>query len=219
MPTFIEVNCNFCQETFQQPLKLFNNNLRRKCNNYCSKECSDKSHNKSLQVTCDECGIVFKKTRAEIKNTKHNFCSKHCSGVYYNKHKKHGYRRSKLEIYIEKKLKETYGDQFAKFNDVTMIGSELDIYIPSLKLAFELNGILHYEPIYGPDKLKYIKNNDERKLQACIEKQISFCIIDTSKFIYFKESKADEFLKMIIGIIKKKMDAGDGVEPSRALYV
>jgi len=100
-----------------------------------------------------------------------------------------------------------------------MIGSELDIYIPSLNLAFELNGILHYEPIYGPDKLKYIKNNDDRKLQACIEKQISFCIIDTSNFRYFKESKAEEFLTMIISIIKKKKEAGDGVEPTQALYV
>jgi endogenous inhibitor of DNA gyrase (YacG/DUF329 family) len=172
MPTLIDVNCNFCNNPFQQPLKLFNNNLRRNCNNYCSIDCSNKAHDKSLQVTCDECGITFKKTRAEIKNTKHNFCSKHCSGVYYNKHKKHGYRRSKLEIYIEKKLIETYGDQFARFNDVTMIGSELDIYIPSLNLAFELNGILHYEPIYGPDKLKYIKNNDDRIVSRTVLSRI-----------------------------------------------
>lgn len=219
MPTFIDVNCNYCNKPFQLTLKIFNNNLKRNCNNYCSKECSDKAHNKTLEVTCNECGITFKKRRAEIKKTKHNFCSKKCAGTYYNKHKKNGYRRSKLEIYIEKKLKATYGDQFAKFNDVSMIGSELDIYIPSLNLAFELNGILHYEPIYGPDKLKYIQNNDERKLQACIEKQISFCIIDTSHFRYFKESKAEEFFNMIKSIIKKKMDAGDGVEPSRALYV
>ena len=81
---------------------------------------------------------------------------------------------------------------------------ELDIYIPSLKLAFELNGIYHYEPIHGSDKLNKIQNNDNRKFQACAEQGISLCIIDTSSQSYFKENTSEKFLKIIINIINSK---------------
>jgi len=44
-----------------------------------------------------------------------------------------------------------YPDLVIHFNKKDAINSELDIYIPSLKLAFELNGIFHYEPIFGKE--------------------------------------------------------------------
>lgn len=57
----------------------------------------------------------------------------------------------------------------------------MDIYIPVLSLAFELNGIFHYEPIYGEGKLLSIQNNDDRKFQACLEHDIELCIINSSE--------------------------------------
>jgi len=71
-----------------------------------------------------------------------------------------------------------------------------------LKLAFELNGIFHYEPIYGPKKLSSIQNNDHRKFQACAEAGISLCIIDTSGQTYFKESTSQKYLDIIISIVR-----------------
>lgn len=41
-----------------------------------------------------------------------------------------------------------------KFNDRETIGLKLDIYIPSLKLAFEINGVFHRKNIFG--KLAFI---------------------------------------------------------------
>ena len=82
--------------------------------------------------------------------------------------------------------------------------SELDIYIPSLKLAFELNGIFHYEPIHGMDLLSKIQNNDNRKILACAEQQIELCIIDSTDLKYFKLNKAEKYLKIITDIINQK---------------
>ncbi len=75
-----------------------------------------------------------------------------------------------------------------------------------MKLAFELNGIFHYEPIYGDKKLGQIQNNDNNKFMACIENGISLCIIDTSKFGYFKLDAANKFLDIITNIIDDKLN-------------
>lgn len=78
-----------------------------------------------------------------------------------------------------------------------------NFYFPELKLAFELNGIFHYEPIYGPEKLASIQNNDHRKFAACAEAGISLCIIDCSRMVNFKEPKAEVFLDIICDILDK----------------
>ena len=73
-------------------------------------------------------------------------------------------------------------------------------------MAFELNGIFHYEPIYGEEKLDKIQNNDERKFAACREAGISLCIIDTSSQKYVKPNTSKKYLDIIIEIINKHTD-------------
>ena len=88
------------------------------------------------------------------------------------------------------------------FNRKDAINSELDIYIPELKLAFELNGIFHYESIYGSEKLNQIQNNDNRKFQACLEQGIELCIIDTS---WIKHNTLPKMTK-VLSIVEKVID-------------
>lgn len=133
------------------------------------------------------------------------FCSSKCSGTYNSAHKTRGIRRSKLEVWLEQELKTHYPHLDILYNDRTTIKAELDIYIPSLKLAFELNGIFHYEPIYGPERLAAIQNNDQRRFQACLERGIELCILDTSRINYFKLSKVQPFLDIITRLIDDKM--------------
>jgi len=111
---------------------------------------------------------------------------------------------SKLEKWLHAQLPDLYPGVEFHFNRKDAINSELDIYIPSLRLAFELNGIFHYEPIYGPEKLAGVQNNDQRKFQACLERGIELCIIDVSRMVNFKERRALEFLEVIREVLRRR---------------
>jgi hypothetical protein len=171
---------------------------------YCSHDCASNAQIKKQKVKCLQCSADFEKDLNQIKKCPNNFCSRSCAATYRNTHKITGNRRSKLEIWLEEKLKELYPNLEIKFNHKDVINSELDIYVPKLNIAFELNGIFHYEPIYGAEKLASIQNNDNRKFQACLEKGIELVIIDTSRQVYVKPKTSQKYLDIITKIIEQK---------------
>jgi hypothetical protein len=208
----LEVTCICCGTVFTIPKKAITlankNTSRRKCN-YCSPQCAGIAKNTKTKVSCKQCGKEFLKPPCEV--SKNNFCNHSCRATYCNTHKSRGYRRSKLEIWLETELTKLYKIEI-KYNSIEVINAELDIYIPELKLAFELNGIFHYEPIYGQEKLSKIKSNDSRKMQACLERGIELCIIDTSPLRYFKAEKAKIYLEIIKRIISYKLVGSQGIQ-------
>ena len=125
------------------------------------------------------------------------FCSKSCATTYNNKNKKIGTRRSKLELYIEEVLSKQFNSEEVWFNDKKTIGSELDIYFPKLKLAFELNGPFHYRPIYGEKKFNRIKKMDEQKKSLCKTKGIELVSIDTQNQLQFTEQSSIIYVEAI----------------------
>jgi hypothetical protein len=202
----LPLQCSYCKKEFKKVKSQIQAMTKGNCNHTgacCSKICMGflKTLKNTTIVNCKNCNKEFKKNNSQIKKYPNNFCSSKCSGTYTQTHKTYGTRRSKLEIYLESKLIELYPNLEIHFNRKDTINSELDIYIPSLKLAFELNGIFHYEPVYGQEKLDKILNNDNRKFQACFEKNISLCIIDVSKEKYFKEKLSNKYLDIICKII------------------
>lgn len=200
--------CAICEKIFYKEKRIIKralNNYDGNNGNFCSRSCYMKSLGGREQVTCKHCGNEFTKRLSQIKKHKNNFCSQSCAATYNNMYKTTGNRRSKLEVWLEFKLLNLYPDLVILFNEKKIINSEIDIYIPSLKLAFELNGIFHYEPIYGQDKLNQIINNDNRKFQACIEHGIELCLIDTSSQKYFKENTSQKFLNIIVTIINTRL--------------
>lgn len=204
----LPLQCEFCKKQFLMDKKYIlkalkpNTNVKCRC---CSKQCAYqlKIYESTVMLNCEQCGKPTRRTNSTV--SKHNFCSQSCGAVYNNAHKTHGYRRAKLEIWLANKLAITYPILLFLFNNKSTINSELDIYIPSLKLAFELNGISHYEPIYGVDKLNNIKNNDNRKIQACLEQEIELYIINTSSQKRFTEQSSHKFLDIIYSIINAKI--------------
>jgi hypothetical protein len=203
----LPLECLNCHTTFYKQKRRIQSAKKSigtdKCN-FCSPQCLGEYRNQKLKITCKNCSKPFEKRLKEIKKTKNNFCSHSCATTYQNAHKTTGTKRSKLEIWLESQLEPRYPNMI-KYNNTEAINSELDIYIPSLSLAFELNGIFHYEPIYGPEKLFKIQNNDQRKFQACIEYNIELCILDVSWIKHFKEHHAQKYLKIITDIIDTKL--------------
>lgn len=160
------------------------------------------------EVVCCNCGKTFTKQRHRIKDGQSNFCSTSCAATYRNSHKHYGTRRSKLENWLQEQLLKLYPDLEIHFNRKDAINAELDIYIPSLNLAFELNGIFHYEPIYGLEKLESIQNNDNRKLQTCLEKEIELVFINCSDQQKFKKTTSQKYLDIITSLINSKVSGG-----------
>lgn len=172
---------------------------------FCSKSCQCKSRITKEQVTCSNCNRNFNKTKNQLNRSKNHFCSCTCSVSYNNKYKTHGNRRSKLEKWLQEQLTILYPNLDIHYNQKLAINSELDIYIPSLNLAFELNGIFHYEPIYGINKLKQTKLNDISKTKACHDVKIDLCVIDTSGQKYFKPATSYKYLVIINTILKSRL--------------
>jgi hypothetical protein len=76
-------------------------------------------------------------------------------------------------------------------NDKELLdGYEVDISIPELKLAIEWNGIVHFKPIYGKQKLQKIQSRDAEKLKIANDKNINLIVIPdlVSKEAYVKEA-------------------------------
>ncbi len=148
------------------------------------------------------------------KGAKNYFCSNFCKGTHSAQNRKTGTNRSKLEIWLELQLRQYYPNLNILFNETSAIKAELDIYIPSLQLAFELNGPFHYEPIFGPDKLAKTQSNDQRKFLACAESGIDLCVIDTHNARYFKPKSSQQFLDIIVKLITDKSVDPAGYAPA-----
>ena len=207
--SFIELICDVCNKNFTRRRSQVRRELKlikgTHINTYCSQKCAGKGNN--ITKPCAKCGTETTKLLKEFKKSKSGnlFCSRSCAATYNNLHKTTGTRRSKLEVWLEEQLQSQYPNLEILFNEKEAISSELDIYLPKLNLAFELNGIYHYEPIHGQEKLASIKNNDGRKFQACLEKGIELCIIDSSKMIRFTTKGSEQYLKIILDIIDLKI--------------
>lgn len=206
----LPLECKYCNKSFFLQKKMINrafaNKGRIRANNYCSKSCQYADLCHPTIVNCTYCDKSFAKQPKEIKKYKNNFCCKSHAATWNNTHKTKGTRISKLEKWLSLKLNELYPNLEIHFNKKDAIDAELDIFIPKFKLAFELNGIFHYEPIYGDKKLLQTQTNDTRKMQACFERGIEICIIDVSNQTYFREKTSIIFLNIVKNIIDSKIN-------------
>lgn len=200
----LPLECYHCQKTFYWIKSQINavGKTKDRQGKYCSRKCTANSRITIKNVICLQCNKTFQKLPSNINKTPNHFCSRSCACTYHNIHKTHGTRRSKLESYLEEQVRLMYPDLKLICNSKETINSELDFYFPDLKFAIELNGIFHYEPIYGQNKFEKIQNNDKQKFVECNKIGIELCIIDSSSCKHLTQNAKDKYWNIVDTLIK-----------------
>lgn len=136
-------------------------------------------------MNCQQCNQTF--LSKECRKTKHGkrFCSKSCRMKYFNIHH-HVHSKvntSYPENYLFSLLTAEFPNLDIQKNNRTFLrcGLEIDILIPSIKLAIEINGPVHYKPIFGEDRLLKVQRKDKTKTKELQSRQIDLVVLDVSE--------------------------------------
>lgn len=215
----VKLYCFNCKKSFERVKNQVQRAVKRRTAKYCSRTCARQSTSLSKNVVCENCGKMFLKQNVEILRSSKHFCSLSCAAKYNNRNKNLGKgRRSKAEDYLFNLIQIDFPELQIIQNERNLLSSglEIDILIPNIKLAIELNGPTHYFPLFGEEKLKRIQLFDLLKQNEIIDLGYKLIIVDISSQNYFKKIKVmldKHYLAKIKPIIKLSMPR-DGVEPS-----
>jgi hypothetical protein len=172
------------------------------CSLDCAKILIKSIRQKLTFYNCHICGKdIIVSPPSRNRKSKIRVCSPDCRNQYMKTVDKKIRTRSKMEFFIENQIKLNYPSLNFTTNDRTVINYELDFYFKDLKFAIELNGIFHYEPIYGNDKLEKTKFNDSQKIILCYESGIELCVIDISSVDKLTQKNKDKFWSIINEIL------------------
>lgn len=182
MSTTISLTCSYCSTAFEKKQKDFKSNSKNEY--FCERKCFNLRRRKRTEVSCTNCKFLFMKKTCDV--TENNFCSQHCMAIFGNANRKIDprlMRKSKAEIYLHEKFQKLFPMTIIECNNRKICkGLELDFYIPEWNMAIELNGPLHYFPIYGKEKLNKIIERDQRKTKIAQKLSMTLLILDISSF-------------------------------------
>jgi hypothetical protein len=185
-----KLQCFNCNEEFLIEKYRVQRALERGTGKYCSQTCARHARRTSQEVLCVNCQTIFRKHGGELKRTSKHFCSRSCAARYNNRHKNLGVgRRSKAEDYLISLIRRDFPSLEIIQNSRALLpsGLEVDILIPQSKLAIELNGPVHYFPLFGKQKLARIQAADISKQIEIETMSYNLLVIDISKTGYFKK--------------------------------
>lgn len=164
-----------------------------------------------IEFVCTNCANEFSREKRQVsssiaKNVSNYFCSRSCNVSYNNKHKAQGELRSSIEVWIEGRIKEKWPNLEVHYNRKDAVEAELDIYVPSLRLAFEINGRSHYEPIWGEDVFQKTQANDLMKAEACKKAGIELVVVDAGKFKAIKrDPNFERIVNSVLGVLTERV--------------
>lgn len=172
--TQIKKLCEYCHK---QIITRLNGNQK-----YCSVKCTINSQKTGSIVPCVFCKKSVFRIPSQIKVAKCIFCSSSCKGKYYAQ-KNNGHRRSSSEIKLTEMIKLDFPNLPIDTNIRSVLDCrlEIDIWIPEIKLAIELNGPCHYFSLYGEKTFKRTLTNDEIKKKEILQKGYNLLIININQ--------------------------------------
>ena len=143
---------------------------------------------------CNRCTRDVHRVRPALPETV--YCSPGCRKAADRDKRPRKSTRSKIELYIEAGFTRDHPSTQVLYNSRTLIGLELDIYFPEYKVAVELNGVFHYQPIFGGRSLYRTQRNDARKRERCQRKGIYLFVIDISHIKKFTPEVNEELYQI-----------------------
>lgn len=109
---------------------------------------------------------------------------------------------SKTEKYLMCELtKHGYLVEFHKRNLLTNERLEVDLFLPKLGTAIEINGVSHYEPIHGEDSLKQKQSADASKYGLLISSK--FCVIVIKHIV---KDVSDVYHRKLLALVIEQLE-------------
>ncbi len=155
-----------------------------------------------------------------MRKSKHGkpYCSKSCRMRHYNANilERTSNQRSKAEDILLSLLREAFPAMEILANCRTLVsnGLEVDLYVPAAKLAIELNGPVHYLPIYGEERLTKVRFKDAQKHAELHAMGIRLLVLDISRLQTRKRTEAFLKTQFVEAIQPLLMEARVGVPPT-----
>lgn len=215
----IKLICFSCKKEYTKPIYDIKKETKKNfCSNLCRIGSSYGINDKNQIVKCINCGKDCLKSIKQLNTIKYIFCNLSCRAIYgnktYNKKTRFGINKSKNETELVNLIKSDFNNLLIKENDRELLnGLEIDIFIPDIKIAIELNGPCHYIPIFGQTELEKTQNKDIIKKSKLQTLGIHFFQINTMNLkgkrkeflteIYLKEIKP-----LILSLINKASVGG-----------
>lgn len=200
--------CVVCNKTFYVSPKLITDQFKQNRlsnNRYCSIQCAGVDKRNRVKTTCANCGKELEVRESLLHDR--NFCNRECKYAYERLHPNY-VSRSRMELLVEKMLTLAFPNLEVNYNNRELLnGIELDVYIPELRLAIEINGGYHYKVVDGDTKAyeRTVKNDTKRRV-LCEENGIDLYEYDTSKFAYPSFVSVDNYLRPILLQVLTNMD-------------
>lgn len=211
---FIEILCEHCNKSFKRTKNEVQKVIaghKKITLRFCSRKCifDYKTKNGNISFKCETCNKDISKHKGKFLKSKHHFCSHSCAAKYSNKYRKSGNKRSKAEDFLVNLIKEKFPNIKIVTNDRKTLSNnlEIDIWLPELPLAIELNGPVHYFNLWG--KLEEIQNRDFLKQKELQIKNIPLILYNISQFKNRKACFA--FLKAEFQNLEKIIGQVDGL--------
>jgi very-short-patch-repair endonuclease len=87
--------------------------------------------------------------------------------------------------------------RYERWNRTIAAPYEIDFFFPDLKLAVEINGITHYEPVFGEEQFKKRQKADRKKRELCRKQGVKV------RTIRLGDCKTDTFLPRYKAVIRE----------------
>lgn len=118
---------------------------------------------------------------------------------------------SKLEKYIlNRLLGDKYRVDFHKEHFLSNTKLQIDLFLPSLNIAIEVDGPSHFKPVWGNDSLSRNKKYDNKKTGLILGKGwVLIRIVQTKDFSKAQANKTYNILSDILNNIKNKFPDKD----------